>query len=1038
MFKQSIRTNIVTIFLFLVGMVSFSLLSSQYYFNHNLAVDSTTKTFNLITKNISKQIEKDDNRIKHILQANIDNTHLYEEINFNPIHAATQDLIQMMTINRGIYSIYFTQRNGSVYTAINMNESPLLYNLYKAPKETRWTILININNKIQYTFLNENQKEISSYTRDKKYNAHSRPWYRGAIHSTEPIMTEPYLFTNLQETGTTYAVQLKKKGFVFAIDFTVKRLNKLLSLQTYEENSEIFLFNKNGNKIASSLTPLSTTTKENLKSKPELVKFTKQESKYIQDLAPLIISNEKDWVPFDFNVAGVPRGYSVGLIKLIAQKSGLKVTFVNGHTWNQIMEIFKNGDIDIVQSIYKTPQREKIGIFTEPIYSFKNYFITQKSAQKISSVEELNFKRVAVVQDWAIEKFLTTNYPKLKLVIFKDLTTSILALSQGKVDAMIETKETFTHLCNQLYIENLKLSGWVKEFDKNKPQSIYMMLQNNNPLLLSIINKTLQSITKEEKQQLSTEWFSTHTKGIESQMIDPVLMDSLLKNNQKIISYYYQGEKYLSMFVELDNDVYLGIKIESDTLFAPYNSSMKYSFIISIILLLLAVPIIFLATNIIVKPIKALIEENDDVKHRRFDMVEKIDTNIVEFIELSDSLVSMAHSIDEYQKSQEELLNSIIKLIAEAVDAKSPYTGGHCERVPQIAKMLVAKASESDDGVFKEFILNSEADLREFEIGTWLHDCGKVTTPEYVVDKSTKLETINDRIHEVRTRFEVLWRDAQIEYLEAKLNGEETQSILETLNATQAQLLEDFTFVANANIGGEYMSPDKQERIRSIANQEWIRHFDDALGLGEVEILRYDKENAQPLPATEKLLSDKKQHIIKRENFDYEGYKRDGFKEEVPENLYNYGEIYNLCIAKGTLSPEERYKINEHVIMTIKMLEKIPFPSQMTKIPEYAGTHHETLTGSGYPRKLAEEELSIPARIMALADVFEALTASDRPYKKAKTLSASVKILSFMVKDKHLDEDIFKLFLKSDLHNVYAKKYLKPEQIDEVDIKQYL
>jgi len=1038
MFKQTIRTNIITIFFLLVGMVSFSLLVSQYYFNHNLAVDATTKTFHLITKNISKQIEHNNSRIKHILEANINNTHFYGKITFGSIHAATQDLIQLMTINRDIYSLYFTQKNGSIYTVINMNESPLLYDLYKAPKETKWTILININNKIEYTFLDKNQQKISSYTLDKKYNPHSRPWYIAAVHATKPIVTEPYLFTNIQETGTTYAVQLKQKGFVFAIDFTVKRLNKLLSLQTYENNSEIFLFNKNGNKIASSLTPLSVAVEKGLNSQPELIKYTEEENRYIHNLAPLIISNEKDWVPFDFNLAGIPMGYSVGLIKLIAQKSALKIQFVNGHAWNQIMELFKNRDIDIVQSIYKTPQREKIGTFTEPIYSFKNYFIMQKSAKRISSIKDLNSKKIAVIQGWAIEKFLTAKYPELKLVMFEDLTTSILALSQGKVDAMIETKETYNYLCQQLYIDNLETTGWFKEFDNNKPQSIYMMLQNNNPLLLSIINKTLKSITNEEKKQLSKKWFSTNTKNMHSQMIDPVLMDSLLKNNQKIISYDYEGEKYLSMFVKIGNNIYLGIKLESDILFEPYYASMKYSLIISIILLLLAIPSIFLATNIIVKPIKALIEENDDVKHRRFDMVKKIDTNIVEFIELSESLVSMSQSIHDYQESQEALLNSIIKLIAEAVDAKSPYTGGHCKRVPEIAQMLVAKASESKEGVFKNFTLESEDDLREFEIGSWLHDCGKVTTPEYVVDKSTKLETINDRIHEIRTRFEVLWRDAQIEYLQAKLENKDDKDALETLHATQAQLLEDFEFVASANVGGEYMSPDKQDRIRSIAKKEWLRHFDDSLGLGEVEILRYDKKNAANLPATEQLLSDKKQHIIKRENFDYDSYQKDGFKEEVPEHLYNYGEVYNLCIAKGTLSPEERFKINEHVIMTIKMLEKIPFPEQMTKIPEYAGTHHETLIGTGYPRKLLADELSIPARIMAIADVFEALTASDRPYKQAKTLSQSVKILSFMVKDKHLDEDIFKLFLKNDLHNIYAKRYLKPEQIDSVDIEEYL
>ena len=248
----------------------------------------------------------------------------------------------------------------------------------------------------------------------------------------------------------------------------------------------------------------------------------------------------------------------------------------------------------------------------------------------------------------------------------------------------------------------------------------------------------------------------------------------------------------------------------------------------------------------------------------------------------------MSQSIQEYQKSQADILDSIVKLIAEAVDSKSPYTGGHCDRVPKIAQMLIMEASKSKEGVFKDFALTTEDELREFEIGSWLHDCGKVTTPEYVVDKSTKLETINDRIHEIRTRFEVLWRDEQIIYLQARLNNENEVDILKDLNKAQAKLLDDFSFIANSNIGGEFMSADKQERVKRIADTEWLRHFDDSLGLGEVEILRYDKVNAQNLPATEKLLSDKKQHIVKRENFDYDAYKRDGFKGEVPEYLYNY------------------------------------------------------------------------------------------------------------------------------------------------------
>jgi len=391
----------------------------------------------------------------------------------------------------------------------------------------------------------------------------------------------------------------------------------------------------------------------------------------------------------------------------------------------------------------------------------------------------------------------------------------------------------------------------------------------------------------------------------------------------------------------------------------------------------------------------------------------------------------MSQSIQTYQKSQEDILDAIIKLIAEAIDAKSPYTGGHCERVPVIAQLLLDEANRSTSDAFRTFDLSSKDALREFKIGAWLHDCGKVTTPEYVVDKSTKLETIYNRIHEIRMRFEVLWRDAQIEYLKKDIS-------LDELHEKQSQLREDFEFIASVNIGGEFMDEVKQARVKTISNIEWERYFDDRLGLGQVEILRYTNKEDQILPATEKLLSDRTDHIVVRENFDHDLYKAEGFKENVPEHLYNYGEIYNLCIEKGTLTPEERYKINEHVIMSIKMLEKIPFPSHLSKIPEYAGTHHETLIGTGYPRKLTKDELSIPTRIMAIADIFEALTASDRPYKKAKTLSESIRIMSFMVKDQHIDADLFKLFLSSGIYKTYAQKYLKAEQIDKVDIKSYL
>jgi HD-GYP domain-containing protein (c-di-GMP phosphodiesterase class II) len=425
-------------------------------------------------------------------------------------------------------------------------------------------------------------------------------------------------------------------------------------------------------------------------------------------------------------------------------------------------------------------------------------------------------------------------------------------------------------------------------------------------------------------------------------------------------------------------------------------------------------------------------QENEMIKQRKFDSVKPVETNIVEFIELSNSQIAMSKSIQDYQKQLEKLLDSFIKLIADAIDAKSAYTGSHCKKVPIIATMLADEAEASTEGALQDFHFASEEERTAFERAAWLHDCGKITTPEYVVDKATKLETIYNRIHEIRTRFEVIWRDIEITYYERLLDGEQRSDLERWKEEQQQQLQDDFTFVASCNVGSELMSEEKMIRLKKIAKQTWQRHFDDRLGLSEEELKRYTKKS-ETLPAQAYLISDRPEHLIHRENFDQKHYEEERFQLEVPQWLYNRGELYNLCVTKGTLTEEERYKINEHVIMTIKMLERLPFPHAMRDIPQIAGEHHETMDGQGYPRKLTKEELSIPSRIMAIADIFEALTASDRPYKKAKTLSEALKIMYVMKKESHIDAELFDLFIRSKVYLRYAQTYLHPEQIDEID-----
>jgi HD-GYP domain-containing protein (c-di-GMP phosphodiesterase class II) len=503
-----------------------------------------------------------------------------------------------------------------------------------------------------------------------------------------------------------------------------------------------------------------------------------------------------------------------------------------------------------------------------------------------------------------------------------------------------------------------------------------------------------------------------------------------------------EGDKNWLIYVaatgsDSDNPLYVGILAPLETILAPYLQEVKLSIGITAALLLLLLPLSWVFASPISRPVKQLAVQNDKVRRREYSEVERVSSRVKELDDLSESMVNMVSSIQVHELAQRKLMDSFIELIAQAIDDKSAYTGGHCERVPELAIMLAEQASNSEIPAFAGFQLSTEDQWREFRIAAWLHDCGKITTPEHIVDKGSKLETIYNRIHEVRMRFEVLWRDAEIIYLKAINEDPAAKPELETtLLAKRKQLTADFNFVAECNVGGEYLDPEKQERLRQIAQATWLRYFDDRIGLSPLEELRTPRLE-QELPVAEPLLSDKPWHIIERErSTDYPA--EFGIDMDIPEHLYNQGELYNLSISRGTLTTEDRFKINEHMISTIKMLESLPFPEELKNVPRYASTHHETMRGSGYPRKLPGEQLSIPERILAIADIFEALTASDRPYKKAKPVSVALDILYQMALDDHVDRDCFELFIREKVYLQYAREFLDPAQLDEVDLGQYL
>ena len=405
----------------------------------------------------------------------------------------------------------------------------------------------------------------------------------------------------------------------------------------------------------------------------------------------------------------------------------------------------------------------------------------------------------------------------------------------------------------------------------------------------------------------------------------------------------------------------------------------------------------------------------------------------IAFVEAVSGVAALCIESQRLLDQQKKLLDAFIQLIAGAIDAKSPYTGGHCQRVPAITLMLARAAADSTQAPFDRYH-PTEEEWEALHIAAWLHDCGKVTVPEYVVDKATKLETLCDRIHEVRMRFEVLKRDVWILYWQQLSQGGDTEQLSHERDALLATLDEEFAFIARCNLGGEAMAEADLQRLTEIGARTWTRTLDDRLGVSWEENLRQSRQAPPPLPAQETLLSDKAEHLIERP--DNEQIATDnpwGFKLTVPTYKYNRGELYNLSVRRGTLTEEERFIINGHMVQTIRMLSHLPFPPHLASVAEIAGGHHEKMDGSGYPKRLTRDEMSLPARMMAIADIFEALTAADRPYKKGKLLSESLNIMAGMCKDAHIDPELFELFIRERVYHKYAELFLRKEQIDQID-----
>ncbi|HVI50699.1 MAG TPA: HD domain-containing phosphohydrolase [Candidatus Sulfotelmatobacter sp.] len=914
-------------------------------------------------------------------------------------HPSFALLSSSLTNIANIYSIYVAHADGSFLQVIAAKSDDRVIAAHQAPPHTDLivrTITADEHGvrRQNWTFLDRHASVLGRRTDDDvSYDPRQRTWYNAALQSDNGALSAPYLFNSLKQPGLTASHKLDGGEGVVGIDLTLKSLDGFLQQLDISPNGGAVLFDEQARIMAStglpgSLEPLGDMTKLNDYPFKQILAASGMGTSTVDssEHGPIIVERADWWTDSE----------SVIHLAIYAPEQDFTSRI-------DLME----RNVYILNGL--------LLVFGLPIVGWMSRGMAKPVVQLAEEAERIcawDFSGDAPKKSFIMEiGALAEGFSIMKQSLME--RTRNLERSQASLGQLVDLGIALSAESDSNRLMDMILAG-AKKLTNADGGTLYIRDEDKEQLVFRIIKNDSLKI------DIGSDGALPSIPAV------PLYREDGSENHNNVVSHSVllgQTTNIADVYQETAFD------FSGTRRFDEANRYRTHS--------VLTVPLIPRG-GAPIGAIQLINAQPQDGHHHNAKTPQPFAFGVQRFVQALAALAATALYNRSLLDAQEALVDSMIEIMAGAIDAKSPYTGGHCARVPELALMLAEEACTVQDGPLADFRFATDEEWHEFRIGAFLHDCGKVTTPEYVVDKATKLETIFNRIHEVRTRFEVLWRDAEVRFMQDRLNGVPDAEAQTRFEDTTQRLTDDFNFVAECNVGGEFMAADKIERLKSIAQQTWVRHYDDRIGLSHGELERIGDLPPQPLPATEFLLADKPEHIIPRNGNEGMFDPKHGFRIPIPKHLYNNGEVYNLSISRGTLNDEERFKVNEHAIQTILMLDRLKFPKNLRRVPEYAGTHHETLIGTGYPRKLDAAQLSIPARIMVLADIFEALTAADRPYKKPKTLSEAVKILSFFVKDQHIDGDLFRLFLSSGAYLRYAEKYLKPEQRDEVDVMKYL
>jgi HD-GYP domain-containing protein (c-di-GMP phosphodiesterase class II)/HAMP domain-containing protein len=840
----------------------------------------------------------------------------------------------------------------------------------------------------EYLFYDRSLKQLEARSMpDYRYDPRTRPWYQSAAKSTGTILTEPYVFFTTKTVGATMAERIPNGVAIVGLDLTLESITAELKDIRMTPSSELVLIGQSEQVVA-----YKDSSKMTIHQGDDALRLASAEKSpgaaSADGALRLVTIDELDVPPLRSASSLIGSAKSHDQVDLDGRKwqvTKSKIPIESNYFLTMLVaipedELFEGAREVVMRQISIAAAILLVSVVLGWIGTRMLVKPLNRLARETKAIAAFDFEKDVKVTSVISEVGdLSRSLGRMKVTIRKFLD----------IGHALAAEPEFRPLLDLVLREAIALV----ECDGG---AIYLWHDQEAELCPEVVRWNSETVAR---QHVQARPLPIEGQGILGE-IGTALRDGRIAVIQRRLEFDELDALGLHELVERENAISLALVV------VPLFTRKQE----------------VLGALILVKVIRAG-ERAGSVSNR-----------LIELIRAVSGSASVAIENKQLLLARKKLMDALIKLIAGAIDAKSAYTAGHCSRVPVLTRQLAEAACAQTAGPLADFNLSAD-EWEAVDIASWLHDCGKVTTPEYIVDKATKLETLYDRIHEIRMRFEVLKRDAEIAYWRGRLAGGDEAELKAEMDAAHRRLDEEFAFVATCNEGGEVMEASKIERIKAIAAQRWRRTLSNRIGLSYEESRRMSRSPEVALPVEETLLADRDDHITPLGPRDMIAPDNPwGFRLALPKYRMNRGEIYNLCIGRGTLTEEERYLINDHISQTIIMLQSLPFPQHLRAVPEIAGGHHEKMDGTGYPKRLKRAEMSPVARMMAIADVFEALTAADRPYKKAKKLSEAIKIMAFMKRDNHLDPDLLDLFLREGVWKRYAERFLLPEQIDEPDI----